>query len=253
MTPVAGTLLSVLAVTLVSLAGLATLAMRESRVQHLAAFLVSFATGVLLGDAFLHLLPEAFAGPEGNSVGISLLVLAGMAGFFVVEKLLLHRHGPVHARVHPGEGRPELVALNVIGDAVHNFIDGALIASSYLVDPMLGVTTTLAVAGHEVPLEIGDFGILVRAGLPVRRAVLLNLASAAMAFLGAADILVAGQSIGTAVGRSLVPVTAGGFIYIALADLVPDLQHDRSLRGLVVQSGLIALGIGVMAALTFLG
>jgi zinc and cadmium transporter len=258
MTATVPTLASVLAVSLVSIAGLATLSMREARVQSLAGLLVSFAAGTLLGDAFLHLLPEALARSGASArapfapLAPLVSVLAGILLFFVVEKLLLHRHGPVHAHAHPGEARPELALINVVGDAIHNFIDGALIAGSYLADPVLGLSTTLAVVFHEIPQELGDFGVLVRSGLSVRRALLVNLGSASMAILGSVAVLVTGAAAGTAVGEFLVPITAGGFIYIALADLIPDLQHDRTRRGLVVQSALMAAGIGIMAALTAL-
>ena len=133
-------LLSVLAVCLVSLAGVATLRYSKKGLRRLATILMSFAVGTLLGDAFIHLLPEAFAAAE-TPLGPSLLVLGGMLAFFVLEKLLRHRHGPLHDHHHPDERpRPELAAINVIGDAVHNFIDGLLIGASYLVTPALGLT-----------------------------------------------------------------------------------------------------------------
>lgn len=246
-------LLSVGAVSLVSLLGLVTLSLDEARIRRLAMVLVSFAVGALLGDAFIHLVPEAFAPPDGG-LGPSLLVLAGMLLFFVVEKLLRHQHGPLHLHHHrESRARPELAAINVIGDAVHNFIDGVLIGASYLTSPTLGVSTTLAVLFHEIPQELGDFGVLVHSGLGVRRAVLLNLASASVAIAGTVAALLAGGATGTAALTGvLVPLTAGGFVYIASADLIPELQHDRSLRALAVQASLVSLGIATMALLTLL-
>jgi zinc and cadmium transporter len=140
----------------------------------------------------------------------------------------------------------------VLGDAIHNFIDGALIAGSYLVSPALGLATTVAVLFHEIPQELGDFGILIHSGLSVRQAILLNLASASVAVLGALAALLLGTISGSVVTTVLIPVTAGGFVYIAAADLIPELQHDRSGRGLFVQVGLISLGMGVMGLLTIL-
>jgi zinc and cadmium transporter len=242
-------LLSVVAVSLVSLLGLATLSLDEARIRRLATVLVSFAVGALLGDAFIHLIPEAFAHPSPG-LGPSLLVLSGMLLFFVVEKLLRHQHGPLHLHHHREDRtRPELAAINVIGDAVHNFIDGVLIGASYLASPMLGVSTTLAVLFHEIPQELGDFGVLVHAGLGVRRAVLLNLASASVAIAGTVATLLAGSAAGTALTSILVPMAAGGFVYIASADLIPELQHDRTLRALIVQASLVSLGIATMALL----
>jgi zinc and cadmium transporter len=140
----------------------------------------------------------------------------------------------------------------VFGDAIHNFIDGILIAASCLVSPALGVATTVAVLFHEIPQELGDFGVLVHSGLSVRRAVLLNIVSASVAILGAITALLLGAVSGAAVTLVLIPVTAGGFVYIAAADLIPELQHDRTGRGLLLQVSLIALGMGVMGFLAIL-
>jgi zinc and cadmium transporter len=247
---------SVVAVSLVSLAGLSTISMDEARVRRLATLFVSFAVGALLGDAFIHLIPQTFAGngPLRVPLGPSLLVLGGMMVFFVVEKLLRHRHGVLQDHYHGQHpvGRPELAAINILGDAVHNFIDGVVIGASYLVSPTLGVSTTIAVLLHEIPQEFGDFGILIHSGLTVRQAVMLNLGSASVAILGTAMSLVAGTVAEEAVTSALIPVTAGGFVYLAAADLIPELQHDRSLRALVVQTSLILAGIAVMGLITLI-
>jgi zinc and cadmium transporter len=241
------------AVSLVSLAGLVSLSLSETRTRRLAALLVSFAVGALLGDAFIHLIPQAFH-RDAVTLWPSLLVLGGMLLFFVVEKLLRHEHGLLHRYHHPETSiaRPELAAVNILGDAIHNFIDGVLIAGSYLVSPPLGLATTVAVLFHEIPQELGDFGILIHSGLSVRRAVVLNLASASVAVLGTVAALLLGTLSGSMVTTVLIPVTAGGFVYIAAADLIPELQHDRSGRGLLVQVGLVSLGMGVMGLLAFL-
>lgn len=231
-------LASVVAVSLVSLVGLATVSADPARMRRTTAWLVSFAVGSLLGDAFIHLVREVFARAGGTGLRESLLILAGMMLFFAVEKLLRREHG--------------LAAINVIGDAVHNFIDGALIAASYLVSPALGFSTTLAVVLHEIPQELGDFGVLIHSGLTVRRAVSLNLATASAAILGNVATLCAGAAVGSQVSDFLVPITAGGFIYIASADLIPELQRDRSLSGLFTQGALLAAGVGVMVALVLL-
>ena len=248
-------LASVIAVSLVSLVGLTTLSMNDARVRSLAAVLVSFAVGALLGDAFIHLIPEIFAARPEAPLTPSLLILGGVLLFFVVEKLLRHQHGPIHRHFHAEDHhheQPALAAINFVGDAIHNFIDGVLIGASYLVSPALGVSTTLAVLFHEIPQELGDFGVYLHSGLTVRKAVLMNLASASMAILGTVAMLAVGADIGTAASNVLVPITAGGFVYIAAANLIPELQHDHSLKGLFVQASLIALGIAAMAGLTVL-
>jgi zinc and cadmium transporter len=188
--------------------------------------------------------------PAAEAMRGSLLILGGMLLFFIIEKLLRHEHGLLH-RHHHGEetGRPELAAINVLGDAIHNYIDGLLIGASWLVSPALGLSTTIAVFLHEIPQELADFGILIHSGLTVRTATLLNLASAAVAILGTATAVFAGSVAPDRVTELLVPVTAGGFVYIATADLIPELQHERGLRALFTQTALLSLGIGVMALL----
>jgi zinc and cadmium transporter len=245
---------SVIAVSLVSLVGLVTISMDEERVRKLATLLVSFAVGALLGNAFIHLIPETFAGPvpNGTALGSSLLILGGMMAFFVVEKLLRHSHGILHEHYHPAAKRPELAAINILGDAIHNFIDGVVIGASYLVSPALGLSTTIAVLLHEIPQELADFGILIHSGLRVRKAMLLNLASASVAILGTALSLLADSVAQETIATLLVPLTAGGFVYLAAADLIPELQHERGLHALVVQTMLIALGIAIMGLLTFI-
>lgn len=254
MGPAALAFVSVIAVSAVSLAGLLTLSMSEARVRRLATFFVSFAVGALLGDTFIHLMPEVFAEARGgDALRASLLILGGILLFFMVEKLLRHQHGLLHRHYHhEAIERPELAGVNVLGDAIHNYIDGLLIGASWLVSPALGISTTIAVLLHEIPQELGDFGILIHSGLTIRQATLLNVASAAVAILGTATAVIAGAVAHDRVTALLVPVTAGGFVYIAAANLIPELQHDRSLRALVIQTALIALGIAVMALLTLI-
>ena len=180
--------------------------------RRLALLLVSFAVGALLGDAFIHLIPQAFRA-DGAMLQPSLLILAGMLLFFVVEKLLRHEHGLLHRHHHPGTtAGPELAAVNILGDVIHNFIDGVLIAASYLVSPTLGLGTTFAVLLHEIPQELGDFGILIHSGLTVRQAVIFNLASASVSVLGAIAALAWGVASGASVIPAPIPVTAGGFV-----------------------------------------
>jgi len=247
---------SVVAVSLVSLVGVATIALDEARVRRLAMLSISFAVGALLGDAFIHLIPGMFENVAAGKapMSASLLILGGMMVFFIVEKLLQHHHGVLHDYFHGREpgSRPELAVINVLGDAVHNFIDGLVIGASYLVSPTLGVSTTLAVLLHEIPQEFGDFGILIHSGLSVRRALLVNLGSASVAILGTAISLSLGSMARETVTTTLIPLTAGGFVYLAAADLIPELQHDRSLRALLVQTILISSGVAVMGLITFI-
>jgi zinc and cadmium transporter len=242
---------SVVGVSLVSFIGLLCLSLDEVRLRRLSTILISFAAGSLLGDAFIHFFPSSFSSLRAP-LRQSLLVLGGIMAFFMAEKFMRHRHGAFHVR---GEGvprgKPELAAINLIGDAVHNFIDGILIGASYLAGPGLGVATTMAVLFHEIPQELGDFSILIHSGLKPRKAILLNFASGTVAIIGTVCALLAGSLARETVVSVLIPVTAGGFVYLALADLLPELQHDRTPFSLLTQTGLMALGIAVMALLAF--
>lgn len=233
-------------VSLLSLLGGAAMLVRAEAFHRLILILISFSVGALLGDAFIHLLPE-LAEDGGLTGGISLLILGGIAFFFVLEKFLHWHHAHIASEdvIHP------VAVTNLVGDAIHNFVDGAIIAGAFLVNPPLGLATTLAVALHEIPQEIGDIGILIHAGLERRRALALNFLTALAALLGAALTLILAEAI-EGVARALLAITAGGFVYIAGADLIPELQRETRLGTSIVQfAGLIA-GVGVMTLLLLL-
>jgi zinc and cadmium transporter len=240
------TLVSVSLVSLLSLIGIFTLSLREARIRKILIFLVAFAVGALFGDVFIHLLPESFE-KIGANLTTSLLVIVGFLIFFVLEKFIRWRHlGSAQTnRFHP------VVTMNIVGDAAHNFIDGMLIAASFMVSIPIGITTMVAIVLHEIPQEIGDFGILVNGGLSIKRALFFNLLAALMAFLGAVITILIGAQIRN-YGVYLLPVTAGGFIYIAGPDLIPELQQEVKLSNSIWQFGALLMGVVVMALLTFL-
>jgi zinc and cadmium transporter len=240
--------ISVVIVSMLSLMGVFALILQGDRLQRITLFLVSFAVGGLLGDAFIHLIPESFA-HLGTKLSASLYVLTGILGFFVLEKYVLWRHFHVHAEDRKVKS---VVPMILLGDAVHNFIDGALIGASYIVSIPLGVTTTLAVVLHELPHEIGDFGVLVHGGLPVKRALLLNFLTALTAIVGTVASLVVGPYV-QGYAATVVPITAGGFIYIAGADLIPELQDELSPWRSLLQLLLILCGLGIMLLLLLIG
>ncbi len=239
---------SVVVVSLISLVGVFFLAADPTRLRGILLILVSFAIGGLAGDAFIHLIPEAFR-ELGIRLSTSLLIILGMIVFFGVEKLMRwrHCHIPTSAQhVHP------VAALNLVGDAVHNLTDGIVIGASYAVAIPVGVTTTLAVILHEIPQEIGDFGILVHAGLTVRRALLFNFASALLAVFGTVLTLVIGPHV-HAFSILMLPITAGGFIYIAGSDLIPQVQESCGGVGVTLAQFLAILsGVGLMVLLVLL-
>jgi zinc and cadmium transporter len=234
-------LLSVGVVSAVPLGGLLLSRFSSELLSRLVPSLVSFAVGALLGGALLHLVPEAIA-RIGPGATLSGYVLAGFLGFFVLEKFLWgHEHQGL------GGGRvPPLAALNLLGDGLHNIIDGAVIAAAYSAGTAVGVATTVAVFLHEVPQELGDFGVLVYSGLPPRRAVWFNFLSGLAAMLGAVATLGVGGAA-SGLTDALLPVAAGTFLYIAASDLIPQLQRERRLGPSLWQLGLVLAGVFVMA------
>lgn len=206
--------------------------------------MVSYAVGVLLAAAFLHLVPEAYM--QADSIeALSATLLAGLLGFFLLEKAALWRHGHEHpGHLHDTRNRPGL--LIVVGDGFHNFVDGVLIAAAFLTDPALGVLTALAIVAHEVPQEVGDFMILLHAGYSRSRALLLNFASSLMAVAGGVTGYFALDNARAATPYVLV-LAAASFIYIALADLIPDLHRRNNGRSAMGQ--LLFVGLGILTIL----
>jgi len=241
------TLGSVILVSLLSLIGIVTLSLNRQRLQKMLIFLVAFSVGALFGDVFIHLLPESFE-KIGMNLTTSLLVIGGFLMFFVLEKFIRWRH--VGSAAEEKHIKP-VVSMNLVGDAAHNLIDGMLIAASFMVSIPIGITTTLAIVLHEIPQEIGDFSILVHGGLSVRKALSFNLLASMMAVIGAVVTLLIGGRFEN-FASFLLPVTAGGFIYIAGPDLIPELQQDVKVSNSFWQFGAILLGIIIMALLTFL-
>lgn len=238
---------SILVVSLLSLIGILMLSFKEDLFRRYIPLFISIAVGALLGDAFIHLIPEAFVDVEDTD-RVGLLIIAGIFSFFALEKMLhWHHHGEdlEENGIHP-VGR-----LVLVSDGVHNFLDGIIIAASFAVSPPLGLATTLAVMLHEIPQEVGDFAVLLHAGYTKRRALGLNFLSAIFALLGAVVFFAIGE-FATSLTILFVPLTAGGFIYIAVADLIPELHKAKPGRGSFYQFAAVILGIGVMWWLTFL-
>jgi len=237
-------LISVLVVSLVSLTGIFALSFEEKKMRKMIIFLVSFAVGALFGDALIHLLPEAFEKIESRAIS-SLLVLLGILAFFGLEKFVRWRH--CHIVYHEDHAHP-MAAVNIFGNIVHNLIDGMLIGASYLANIPLGIATTVAILLHEIPQEMGNFAVLIHSGYRMKKAIAINFLSALVAFLGVALALVVGKYAANFT-LFLVPVTAGGFLYIAGSDLIPELKHETKITASIGQLAAIVLGIAVMAGL----
>lgn len=237
-------LLSVVIVGLCSLVGAAVLVLR-GQVKRLLPALIALAAGALIGDTFLHLLPQAVEEQGGFTPMIGWCILGGLLGFFVIESVLHWHHHGEDVHEHAPGGVHSVAWMNLLGDAIHNFVDGMLIAGAWLVGPEAGVATTIAVFLHEIPQEFGDLGVLIHAGFRPSKALLLNALCGAVAILGALVVLVAAGDLG--LEAALVPIAAGGFLYVACADLVPEIRKRARGWRLVVTCAALLAGLGLMA------
>ncbi len=231
-------LIAVTIVSLISLVGIFIIGLSDEFLSKILLTLVAFAAGTLLGSAFLHLLPESLENGSPNDV--FGFVILGIMSFYFLEQFLFWRHcHKDECEVH------SFTYMNLIGDGLHNFIDGIIIATSFMVNLQLGIATTVAIITHEIPQEIGDFGILVFGGFSKRKAISYNLLSA-LAAIGGAGL---GYFLSAQIGdfsTILLPFAAGGFIYIATADLVPELHKETNFKKALVQFLLLIIGIGIM-------
>lgn len=223
------------------------LLLSDSLRTRLLPHLVSFAIGALLGAAFLGLLPHAIEAPGIEDYHVLTgTVLLGLLGFFLLEKLVLWRHCHVNdCEVHAlegGSGQTSAGTLILIGDGIHNFVDGVLISAAFLTDIHLGIVTSVAVASHEIPQEVGDFAVLLHSGYSRARALLLNVLSSLTTVAGALLAYFALQEIEAAVPYVLA-VAAASFIYVAVADLIPGLHKRAEVTATAQQLVLIIAGV----------
>lgn len=237
-----GSLTSTVLVSIISITGIFFLALKASKLQKIVFVMVSFAVGALLGNVFFHLLPESFEAIESTSL-IAILVMAGILTFFIMEKFLHWHHGHKVEEIHDHPKSYGYISL--FADGMHNFTDGILIAAGWMASPEIGIATTLAVVLHEIPQEISDFGILIHAGFTARKALLLNFYAALAAVLGNVITLLLGSSI-ESLAAYVLPVAAGGFIYLAGTDLMPELNKDRSRLNSLIQLVMIIAGLLLM-------
>lgn len=240
------TLIAVFLISLTAFVGVFWLALKEEKLKKILAFLVAFSAGALLGDVFLHLLPE-LSETAGLSMKISAWILGGIFLFLILESFICWRHCHVptdNHHTHP------VGFTNLVGDGLHNFIDGMLIAGSFLVSVPLGIATSIAVLLHEIPQEIGDFGILLHAGFSKKKALWFNFLSALAATLGA--LLVFGLGSVDNFINIIIAITIGGFLYIACADLIPEIHKECHPRRSVLQLLAFLGGIFIMSLLLLL-
>jgi zinc and cadmium transporter len=217
--------------------------MSVSRVQRVA---IPFAAGALLAAAFIDLLPEAFE--DAGAIQASVLVLVGFVTFFIFERFLgwfHHHHAHPEAQAHDHKKKTTR-SLIVLGDTLHNLIDGLVIGAAFLVDPATGIITTIAIAAHEIPQEIGDFGVLLSLGMHRRKVLLVNIFSALATVVAATAVYTAG-GVFEGLEPVLLALTAGMFIYIAASDLVPTIHNETSMRVANLQTLIFVIGITLIS------
>ena len=215
--------------------------------------MVSLSVGILLSTSLLHALPEAFES-DANIHGLFATLLGGLLGFFLLEKMAILRHshhyegdGHGHEHGHDAHEAGKSGWMILVGDSLHNFTDGILIAAAFLADPKLGIITALAITAHEIPQEIGDFIVLLNAGLSKARAYVYNLICSLMSVVGG---LVGYYTLGDGMIPYVLVLASSGFIYIAVSDLMPQMQRRATLKESVPQVLLIALGVAIVVTLT---
>ncbi len=232
-------LLATISVSLLSLIGALTTSFNHKSLDRFLHLLVALAAGTLLGNAFFHLLPEGLEHSPSVET-FTLTVVLAYCAFFLMEKILHWRHCHTHnCDTH------QYGTLSLVGDSIHNFLDGMIIAAAFLQSPSLGVGTTLAIALHELPQEIGDFAVLLHAGYSRSKAILANLTVAATAILGG----LIGYLVGTVSDQFnsiLIALALGGFIYISTSDLIPEIRKEPSLKKWLTSFGMFIVGLGIM-------
>jgi len=239
-------LVSTFIVSLISIVGIFTLSMKDKLLKRIILVLVALSAGALMGGAFLHLIPEAIETCSMENLNnLFLEVLLGFSLFFVIEKIVHWRHcHDVDCKIHNVKS---FGYMNLIGDSIHNFIDGLVIAAAFMDDINLGISTSIAIASHEIPQEIGDFGVLLHSGMEKRKAILMNFLAASTVILGGIVGIVISSRISVFVPMVL-PIAAGGFIYIASSDLIPELKNVSDLRKSFETFIVFTLGIALMWA-----
>lgn len=242
-------ILSVIIVSLVSFVGVFTLAIKNEKLSSFLIYFVSFSVGSMLGDVFIHLLPEIVE-EKGFTTHISLAILTGIIFTFLIEKTVHWKHHMSHSgkdhHVHP-----PITLMTLVGDGMHNFIDGLVIGATYLISIPTGIATTFAVVLHEIPQEIGNYGILLHGGYSKQKALFFNFLSALTALGGVAIALTVGSKIIES-SIYLSAFAAGNFIYIAGSDLIPELNRHIAPRKTAIQLITMIIGAAIMFALLLL-
>ena len=245
-------IIATIIVTLFSLSGILTLSMNEKTLHRVLFYLIAFSAGSILGASLFDLLPEAVELISENEV--FNIIAFGFIFFFFLERFIYWYHGHGHSEeIEDDHGDPPegFAYLNLLGDGIHNFIDGMVIAASFNASIELGVTTTIAVIFHELPQEMGDYGILIYAGIDKTKALVYNFIAASTVILGGLFASVFLETVESLEG-SLVAFSAGAFLYLAASELIPELQKERDLKRSLLQFIIFLLGMAVIYSLGFI-
>lgn len=237
-------ILSSFAMSLIALVGLVTLILSERVLKKIILPLVAFSAGALLAGAFLHMIPEAIERTE-NIIGIFIWVLIGFSLFFLLEQFI-HWH---HCHRVPSEHKRPVTYLILVADGIHNFIGGIAIAGAFLIDIKVGMVTWLVAAAHEIPQELGDFGILIHGGWSKKKALIFNFISASTIILGGICAYFLSSKINI---TFLLPFAAGNFIYIASSDLIPEVKHGCSVKNNILHFMSFIIGVLLIFLVKFI-
>lgn len=220
-----------------------------SKHKKLIKLLVAFAAGALIGDVFLHMIPEM--AENHLTPGHSFAIIGGIIGLFIFEQVFHWRHCHNELSEEHHQKHNSTAASSLAADFFHNFIDGVLIASSFYIDLELGIATTLAVSFHELPQEIGDFAILLNSKMEKKKAIFLNFLTSLSAFAGAILFIIFNDSL-LEISEYIIAFGGGAFLYLAIADLLPEIKHESCNASILPKLFSFILGVALMHALTFL-
>jgi len=240
-------LIATFVVSLFSLTGILALSMKDETLHKILFFLIAFSAGTILGAALFDLLPEAVEHIEGS--GVFVYIAVGFVAFYFLERFIYWYHGHGHHSDLERHGEDQTTKgfayLNVLGDGIHNFIDGMIIAASFNLDFSVGLATTIAVIFHELPQEMGDYGVLIYAGFNKARALILNFAAALSVVAGGIFAIFFLEAVETLSG-TLIAFSAGAFIYLSASELIPELQKEDDFWKSLAQFGIFLLGLAVI-------
>ncbi len=235
-------LLSILIVSSISLLGILALGCKDATLQKVLPYVITFSGGALLGDVFLHIIPEI--AEDGFHTDISYTFLGGILIFFLLEKIF-HWH---RSHTHHDEEIHSRVIITQVGDTIHNFIDGMVIAGSFIVSVPLGIASTIAIILHEIPQEIGNYGILIHGGWSKGKALFYNFLTALTAFIGGLLIYFFNDAV-TPYIPYLLAFTGANFLYLALSDIFPELNAEEDVKKILIHALFLLIGIAIMALL----